>query len=130
MIVLRIAGFLRRRWRYLVFAAALACILAASTAALLPRRYVADAELFVGLGGLPRSNADLYQGGQFIQDRVKSYAAVPQSAAVTSAVVSRLNLPMKPTQVQEEIHATVPVGTVLLDVSVSDSDARRAAAIA
>lgn len=93
--------------------------------------YRAETQVFVSLrdtGSGTTSNA--YQGNLFSQERVKSYAKIADSPAVTSAVVEKLKLPVTPNELARSITASVPTDTVLVDITVSDPSAARARDVA
>jgi capsular exopolysaccharide synthesis family protein len=122
---------LRRRWRIVTVLAVLATAAAVAVTALATRIYQADVEVFVSLrdgGGGTTSNA--YQGNLFSQERVKSYAKIADSPAVTRAVIRQLELDLTPEQVAGKINATAPTDTVLVDITVKDPSATRARDIA
>src|SRR5512135_1538301 len=62
--------------------------------------YQASTKLFVSTttGDGPTGTSQVYQGGLFSQERVKSYADIVNSLPVTTAVVQELNLPETPQQ--------------------------------
>jgi succinoglycan biosynthesis transport protein ExoP len=103
---------------------------AAGIALSLTSTYAARTQLFVSTGGAPADPSETYQGGLFSQQRVLSYASIVSSPAVAKAVIEQLRLPYGIRELQEEIRASVPAGTVLIDVTVEDRSPRRAKAIA
>jgi capsular exopolysaccharide synthesis family protein len=72
---------------------------------------------------------DTYEGGLFVQQRVASYTRILSSAVVVQRVIELLRLADSVQHLQSEISATVPAGTVLIDVTVEDRSATRAQAI-
>lgn len=90
--------------------------------------YEARAQLFVSTQGDGASG--LQQGGQFAQQRVKSYAQVLDSPMVTAPVIKALGLDLTPQELAERVEATAPLDTVLIDVTVRDGSAERARQIA
>jgi succinoglycan biosynthesis transport protein ExoP len=92
--------------------------------------YEARSQLFVSTGGAPADLSETYVGGLYSQQRVLSYAEIVSSPEVVQAVIERLGLPDTVRQLQDAIDATVPSGTVLIDVAVRDPSPRRAKAIA
>jgi succinoglycan biosynthesis transport protein ExoP len=92
--------------------------------------YTARTQLFVSTPTQPGNLSLTYQGGLFSQQRVLSYSRIVSSPQVVRGVIQRLHLPMSVEQLQAAIHTSVPVDTVLIDVSVDDSSAHRATAIA
>jgi len=110
---------LRSRWRLVVVAALLGLAAGAAATALSSVAYEARAQLFVSTPG--EGAAGLQQGGQFAQQRVKSYAEVIDSPMVTQPVIAQLGLGLSPTQLADKIEASAPLNTVLIDVTVRDS---------
>jgi polysaccharide biosynthesis transport protein len=92
--------------------------------------YAAETQLFVAAGGAPADLSQTYQGGLFSQQRVQSYAEIVSSRAVAQAVIEQLDFPETVEHLQSEIHASVPTGTVLINVRVNDRSPQRAKAIA
>ena len=120
---------LRKRWRLIALCTLLA--VAASLAATLVATpmYQASAQLFVSTA-TEGNIAGLQQGGQFAQQRVKSYADIVDSESVTDAVVRELGLDISGRRLAEQIEASAPLDTVLINVDVTDADPARAQAIA
>jgi non-specific protein-tyrosine kinase len=127
--VVDLHGYLRlfrRRWR-LVLIAVLAGLGVALTANLVtPAAYRAQVEVFVSLREGAPSVSSAYQGNLFSQDRVKSYAQIVDSAVVTGPVLRSLDLDLTPAQLGSRISASVPTGTVLIDIAVVDGSPERA----
>jgi capsular exopolysaccharide synthesis family protein len=92
--------------------------------------YTARTQLFVSTPTAPGNLSLTYQGGLFSQQRVLSYSRIVSSPEVVRGVIESLHLPMSVEQLQGAIHASVPVDTILIDVTVEDSSPQRAAAIA
>jgi tyrosine-protein kinase len=92
--------------------------------------YAAQAQLFVSSSGAPADLSQTYQGGLFAQQRVQSYAQIVVSPPVAQAVIKQLRLTESVPQLQDKIHASVPKGTVLIDVTAEDRSPPRAKAIA
>jgi capsular exopolysaccharide synthesis family protein len=122
---------LRKRWRLIVLCSvlALAATLAATLAA--APKYRASAQLFVSTsGGSEAGVGSLQQGGQFAQQRVKSYADIVDTPDVVEPVLRELGLDMSPRQLAESIEASAPLDTVLIDIDVTSEDPRQAQQIA
>jgi len=92
--------------------------------------YSADTQLFVAVSSADPNLAQLSEGSTFIQQRVKSYAAVVTSAQVLDPVIQELRLPTTAAGLAGHVSVDTPLDTVLLNLSVSDSDPVRAADIA
>jgi len=91
--------------------------------------YESSTRLFVSTSGND-SAADLLTGNSFTQQRVKSYADIVTSPAVLDTVVSELSLWEIQDKLGDKISASVPLNTVILEITVSDSSPYRAASIA
>jgi succinoglycan biosynthesis transport protein ExoP len=112
---------LRRRWRIVSALAAVGVLAAVLVTVLATPVYQADTQVFVSLresGGAASSNA--YQGSLFSQERVKSYAKIADSPAVTRPVIEELRLAMSNGDLAGKITATAPADTVLVDITVVD----------
>ena len=120
---------LRRRWKVVLSLVLLATGAATAVTALSTRVYQADVQLFVSLrDGTSSSNgsSSAYQGNLFSQERVKSYARIANSPAVTGPVVKQLGLDLTPDQLGAKITAAAPTDTVLVDLTVKDPSPTRA----
>jgi capsular polysaccharide biosynthesis protein len=126
----RFVRVLRRHWLFIALIVIASVASAGALVWVTTPRYTARIQLFVSTPSTPANLSLTYQGGLFSQQRVLSYSRIMASPPVVSRVIKQLNLPLSVVQVQREIHASVPVDTVLIDVSVDDSSAARAAAIA
>jgi len=91
--------------------------------------YSASVKLFVSTPVPDANLGTAYDGSQFGQERVKSYAEVVSSPAVTQPVIEALHLKETPAQLGSKISASAPLDTVLLNVSVRDRDKERAATV-
>jgi capsular exopolysaccharide synthesis family protein len=120
---------LRKRWALVLACTLLATGAAYGATALTTPTYEARTQLFVS--SFAGSNvSDAYQGSLFTQQRVKSYADVVDAPSVTRPVVKELGLDMSASALAEKISTEVPLDTVLINVTVSDTDPKQAAAIA
>lgn len=120
---------IRKRWRILTAAVVATLALAAAATVLTPREYSASTRLFVSTSGAD-STTSLLQGSNFTQQRVKSYADVITTPKVLGPVVDELGLAESAEVLGSRVAATVPLDTVLIDVSVRDRSAEQAARIA
>lgn len=115
---------LRRRWLLVVGC----CLAAIAVAALVTLRttplYSSEARLFVSTA--QSDSAEAYQGGLFSQERVKSYADLLTGEEIASQVVDKLQLDETPRDLSNRITATVVPETVILTVSVTDTNPRMA----
>jgi non-specific protein-tyrosine kinase len=118
-----------RRWRVITSLALLGAALGAGATYASTPQYQATVTLFVSLQG-GADTAELNQGNSFAQARVQSYTAVAASPQVTGPVVQSLGLHMTRTQLAGRITADAPLDTVLLRITVTDTQPRRTARIA
>lgn len=122
---------LRRRWRLVTALTVLAVGAAVAVTALSTPVYQAEVQLFVSLRDSGNDGTTTaYQGNLFTQERVKSYAKIANSPAVTRAVIQQLDLDQTPDTLARRISATAPPDTVLVDLTVKDTSAQRARDIA
>ncbi|MFK4100275.1 polysaccharide biosynthesis tyrosine autokinase [Streptomyces sp. NPDC019531] len=125
-------GFLKalaRRWLTVVVCLALAIGAAVVVTACSTAVYEARTQLFVAT----RSGEDttqLSQGQTFSQARVQSYAAIVPTRQVTGPVVRELKLRTTPEELASRITAEAPLNTVLINITVRDTDPKRAASVA
>jgi succinoglycan biosynthesis transport protein ExoP len=123
---------LRAHWVLIAVFTAV-CILAAGAYTLTRESvYAADTQLFVSAKSETSgvSPSEVYQGGLASQSRADSYARIVSSPPVVDAVIEELDLSRSTASVQSAITATVPSGTVLIDVTVEDESPQQAKEIA
>ena len=121
---------LRTQWALICACVAVCVLVAGGLAALSDPVYEARTQLFVAGG---ESVADLdqtYEGALLAQQRARSYAHLVSSPGVARAVIDRLGLEDAPDDIQRRLAASVPVDTVLIDVTASAPSARRAKLLA
>lgn len=120
---------LRRRWiSALLVALAVLGAVAAYTFTATPK-YTATTRLFFAVQGT-ESVTDLAQGSTFAEKQMTSYAQVVTSPLVLDPVIRELDLDMTPEQLAESLTAVVPTDTVILGISATSTNPRRATAIA
>ncbi|MFC4147602.1 polysaccharide biosynthesis tyrosine autokinase [Micromonospora mangrovi] len=122
-----VRGYLRliRRHWWIVLITLMAGL---GTAALVtvrtPPRYVASVTFFVTTPS--QGVTDAYQGGLFLQQRVKSYADLLTSDRLAQSVVAESPLGLTADQVQGRVSTSTEAGTVLLRATFTDTDQNRA----
>ncbi|GLY17828.1 polysaccharide biosynthesis tyrosine autokinase [Kineosporia rhizophila] len=128
MTIVQYLHVLRRQWLVVLLLTALGVGAAYLYTDRQVPTYSATAELFVGNGSESRTGdvTRMSQGSSFIQQRIKSYADVVTSPAVLTKVSQGYGVPVSAGQ----ISVTAPADTVLLDITVTDTDPARAAVIA
>lgn len=120
---------LRKRWLIVLLCTVLATGAAVGATMLMTPVYEAKTQLFVSTTG-GGNVADAYQGTLFTQQRVKSYADIVSAPSVTRPVVDNLGLRGSPGKLAHKISTEVPLDTVLINISVQDTDPARARNIA
>jgi succinoglycan biosynthesis transport protein ExoP len=126
----RFVDVLRSYWLVVVVAIGVCMGLAGAFVWSETPTYTARTQLFVSTPSAPDNASLTYQGGLFSQQRVLSYSRIVSSPQVARGVLNALHLPMTVEQLQASVHASVPLDTVLIDVTVENSSPQRAAAIA
>jgi capsular exopolysaccharide synthesis family protein len=94
-----------------------------------PVTYTSSAGVFFSLTA-GSSAADLVQGSTYAQNEVSSFARLATTPAVLQPVIDRLALATTPQELAGEVRATVPTGTVIVEVTVTDTNAARSAVVA
>jgi capsular exopolysaccharide synthesis family protein len=121
---------LRRSWWLVLLGALLGLAGAGVANATSAVTYQAQAQLFVSFADQSDSSANALSGAQFTLQRVKSYTQVATSDQVLNPVVRELRLPITGKALAADVTASNPLDTVLIQLSVTNSSASRAAAVA
>jgi capsular exopolysaccharide synthesis family protein len=131
MTLRRLLRLLRRGWLLLALGVLIGAGAGFAVLALQPATYQSDAtvrfalSLTNGSGLALQSDADTYT-----QDMMPSYLRVMQSSVVLNGVVSQLHLPVSADDLAKRVTVTSDMSSPVADISVVDSDPRRAADIA
>jgi len=120
---------LRKRWPVVLIVVVLCQVVAAAGTYLSTPVYTATAQVFVSTQA-NGSATELLQGSSFTQQRVRSYSNLVSTPAVLDPVVEDLALDQSARELAEQVTASVPPETVLIDISITDEDPAQAAAIA
>ena len=118
----------RKRWWMVVGATTVAVGVAIAVTLLTPPKYAASVTFFISTRGTEVTQA--FQGGQFAQQRVKSYVDVLTSNRLAQAIVAGGPINLDAETVQTEISAQVVPDTVLVEATVTDGDRARALQLA
>ncbi|WP_020579207.1 polysaccharide biosynthesis tyrosine autokinase [Actinopolymorpha alba] len=117
---------IRKQWMILVLCMTATVAIAAVMVLRTTPTYASKATLFVSVTQTDNSAVSAYQGGLFSQQRARSYADLVRGEAVTRAVIQELGLSMSPSTLGSKIKARVLPETVLLEITVTDTDPARA----
>jgi capsular polysaccharide biosynthesis protein len=93
------------------------------------KKYTASTELFLRAPDV-KTSASAYQGDLFSRQRAQSYINMFHSDELAQMVIDKLGLTVTPQQLVSQVSATAVKGTVLMVVSVTDSNPQHAANIA
>ncbi len=118
----------RRRWVWIVACALLFTMAAFALTLAQTKQYSSSARLFV----TTTSDIDtsIYQGGQFSQQRVQSYADLVSSRELASQVVKELGLSLTSDELAREVSARATLNTVNLTITATDPSPHTAQSIA
>ncbi len=123
---LRVIG---RRWLVIVTLGLLTAGAALAYASTLPTLYQSTSSVFVSsLRG--ETTSELVQGSTFTQDVVQSYAQLATMPVVLDPVIASLGLETTSQRLAKRVTANTPINTVIIEITVTDGSAERAAAIA
>lgn len=125
----RILTSIARRWWVVVLCLGIGLGAGFAATQLITPEYTATTRLFVSTTG-GTSSTESYQGDQFSQQRTASYAHLLNSEQVSQRVIDELGLAMSADELAGHVTAAIVPRTVLLDVSVTNSNPGRAADIA
>ena len=117
----------RRHWRLLAVCVVV-CVAAAGPLALAQApEHEARAQFFVSTSSAGADVGDAYRGELFSQQRVVSYAQLVTSTELLRAVARELRLPAGARQLRGKLRASVPLDTVLIDVTATGASAAESA---
>ncbi len=122
---------LRRRWVSVTIVALLTIALTSAATLAMTTKYTATTRLYFAVEGSNQSSlTDLAQGTSFAEKQMTSYAEVATSPLVLDPVIGQLNLQTTSTDLARKVTAVIPPDTVILEISVVDTDPKRSADIA
>ena len=119
----------RKRWVSIVLATVLSLAVALGVTLLATPTYQASAQVFVSVNSAG-TTADLLQGSSYSQQQVASYTDLVTSPRVLIPVIEKLGLGVRPETLAKSVTASSPLSSVLIDITVTDTVARRASDIA
>jgi capsular exopolysaccharide synthesis family protein len=123
------AQIFRTRWKVIWGTIAIAILGALAYSSLATAQYQASTRLFVSTTS-DGTNTEANDGGLFAQSRVLSYTKLLTGGILAQRTIDKLGLDMSATELQQEVTASSPTGTVLIDVDVVDPSPVRARDIA
>lgn len=124
-----VALALRAAWWLPILGLLVGAATAAGISSLQTPLYVSQTQFFVSTRD-STSTSEVFQGSQFSQQRVTSYAQLITGEEIADRVVARLDLGLSADDLRERISAAAVSNTVLIDVTVTDTSPGRARDIA
>ncbi len=117
-------GIARRRWLLILGTMLVTVGLAALLTTQMTKEYASTSRLFVSTTSTDSSDA--FQGSQFSQQRVSSYADVVSGLELSQRVIDSLGLHMTAAELSKKIQASVVPNTVVLKINVTDPNPQQA----
>lgn len=118
----------RQRWWYVLTAVVLAVAVGAFLTVRAQPRYAAHVTFFVTTPS--QAAGEAYQGGLFLQQRVKSYVDLVTSDRLAQRIAETESVGLAVDEIQARVSAKVEPETVLLRATVTDVDQGRALRLA
>jgi capsular exopolysaccharide synthesis family protein len=115
---------IRRRWLLITGTTLVTLAVAALLTTQMTKQYASTARVFVATTSA--SSSDAFQGGQFSEQRVASYADVVSGLELSQRVIDTLHLHMTANSLAKKIQASVVPNTVVLKITVTDPSREQA----
>ncbi|MDD9207453.1 Wzz/FepE/Etk N-terminal domain-containing protein, partial [Georgenia sp. 10Sc9-8] len=120
---------LRKRWAGILLSVLLFVLIAAALTLAATPRYTAETRMFFSVRG-SETVSELNQGSTYTERQMTSYAELVTSPLVLEPVVDELSLDTTAPALAGQLEASLPPGTVMLDIQATDEDPALAADIA
>lgn len=124
---------LAKHWFAIILCTVLGVGAAAAITYTAPKIYTAQAQTFIAIsspGSSQQSTQGLAPDATYTLQRLQSYIQIITSPSVLQPVIDELKLDTTVGALAEQVTAANPIDTVLINVSVSDPDPEKAAAVA
>lgn len=125
----RYFSVLLKGWKVIAAVAIVGALFAGVYSTFATAQYRATTTLFFYLSG-GDSTTQLLQGSTYAQNQVRSFALLAEQPVVLDPVIKQLGLDETSVQLSRQVTTSVPLDTVVMDISVTDTSATQAAAIA
>ena len=129
MSIVEYAYALRKRWLAIALLAILGAAGGYLSAYLSPDLYRSTGSVMIG-SDRGDSTSELTQGSTFVQGTIPTYVVMATSDVVLDPVIRELDLDTTSAQLAALVSASTPLGTTIIEVSVSHGDPERAQEIA
>jgi len=118
-------------WWILASTATLGTVAALVITTVTPPTFKASTSYYVSVAGQETGSAgEIASGSTAAQQKIKSYTELASSPRVLERVIDRLELDTTPALLAQRVTSMVGTGTVIISITVTDTDARTAARIA
>jgi succinoglycan biosynthesis transport protein ExoP len=122
---------IRKGWVFIVVFALLGIGAGAALAIAATPQYRTTTTMYVSVAVSDTPTAgDLTSGNNYAQAKVKSYVSIITSASVLDTVIKELNLDTTSKRLATQLSAESPTGTVIIELTATDSDPQTAANLA
>jgi capsular exopolysaccharide synthesis family protein len=122
-------AIIRARWVIVTLSTLIALLVAGGYLLRATPVYQAKSTVFFSVA-VSESSGDLSRGFTYAQRLASNYAQIATQSVVLDPVIEDLGLQMTSSQLASKVVARTPVGTVLIDILVTDTDPEQAAQIA
>jgi len=119
----------RRFWYVVLMGALIGAIAGWGLSQLATRMYTSTTSLYFSLSAGVTGN-DINQGSTYTQNQMLSFAQLATSPVVLQPVIDSLDLSVPPATLAKQLSVTTPQNTVVLQLDVTDTSAKRATDIA
>ena len=120
---------LRQSWVLIVLLTLLGIGAGAAYSIITTPKFSSSAKVFVSTSA-GSTVSELQQGNTFTQQRVKTYADLATTPIVLLPVIEELSLETSAQDLAQQITATAPLDTSLIEITATDADPELAAAVA
>ena len=129
MDVSRYLEVLRLRWKSIAVLGIVGAILGILLSLATTPQYRSTTTLFFYLSG-GDSATQLLQGSTYAQNQVRSFALLAEQPVVLEPVIAELGLDTTSNDLAKSVTTNVPLDTVVMEISVTDTSPTQAAAVA
>lgn len=126
----RLVSLVRRRLLVILAGVLLGTGAAGLYAARATPVYSSTTKLYASSTTNDANGSELVNSGLYARDQVKSYAQLVTTPAVLGQVIDILDLEVSAGELAEQVSVTVPLNTVVVEVTAHDDDPDRAAELA
>lgn len=120
---------IRQHWRLIVSVLLIGALVGAGYSLLRRPVYTATAQAYISTGSASNLS-ELSQGNSYTEQVVASYAHIVTTGYVLRDVIDELGLRRSVTALADEVEPTIPPGTSVLEVAVTDRSPRVATSVA